>query len=58
MEASVSYKMNYKPKDGFVGDTMPYYENGTFYIFFLKDQESSFNHSVYLVETKDFINYE
>ena len=58
MEASVSYKMNYKPKDGFVGDTMPYYENGTFYIFFLKDQGSSFNHSVYLVETKDFINYE
>ena len=50
--------MNYKPKDGFVGDTMPYYEKGTFYIFFLKDQGDSYNHSIFLVETKDFINYE
>ena len=58
MEQAVNYKMNYKPKDGFVGDPMPYYENGTFYIFFLKDQGNSYNHSVFLVETKDFINYE
>ena len=58
MEDDVNYKMNYKPKDGFVGDTMPYYENGTFYIFFLKEQGNSYNHSIFLVETKDFINYE
>ena len=58
MEAATEYKMNYKPKDGFVGDPMPYYENGTFYIFFLKDQGTSYNHSIFLVETKDFINYE
>ena len=58
METDINYKMNYKPKDGFVGDTMPYYENGTFYIFFLKEQGNSFNHSIFLVETKDFINYE
>ena len=58
MEAATKYKMLYKPSDGFVGDPMPYYENGTFYIFFLKDQGNSFNHSIFLVETKDFINYE
>ena len=58
MADNFDYKMNYKPKDGFVGDTMPYYENGTFYIFFLKEQGNSYNHSIFLVETKDFINYE
>jgi len=57
MEVDINYKMNYKPKDGFVGDTMPYYENGTFYIFFLKEQGDSYNHSIFLLETKDFINY-
>ena len=57
MEANVNYQMNYKPKDGYVGDIMPYYENGTYYIFYLKDQGSSFNHSIYLVETKDFLHY-
>ena len=30
--------MNYKPNDGFFGDTMPYYENEIFYFFFLKEQ--------------------
>jgi hypothetical protein len=58
MEVDINYIMNYKPKDGFVGDTMPYYENGTFYIFFLKEQGNSYNHSIFLVETKDFLNYE
>lgn len=58
MEAAVDYKLNYKPKDGFIGDPMPYYENGTFYIFYLKDQGNSYNHSIFLIETKDFINYE
>lgn len=58
MEIDINYKMNYKPKDGFVGDTMPYYEKGTFYIFFLKDQGDSYNHSIFLLETKDFLNYE
>ena len=58
MENKVKYEMNYKPKDGYVGDVMPYYENGTFYIFFLKDQGNSYNHSIFLVETKDFLHYE
>ena len=58
MEVDINYIMNYKPKDGFVGDTMPYYEKGTFYIFFLKEQGNSYNHSIFLIETKDFLNYE
>ncbi len=58
MESAVNYKMNYRPSDGYVGDLMPYYENGTYYLFFLKDQGSSYNHSIFLVETKDFFNYE
>lgn len=58
MEVDINYKMNYNPKDGFVGDTMPYYENGTFYIFYLKEQGDSYNHSIFLLETKDFLNYE
>ena len=58
MEMAVEYQMNYKPADGYVGDVMPYYEDGTFYIFFLKDQGNSYNHSIFLVETKDFLHYE
>lgn len=58
MESAVNYQINYRPKDGYVGDVMPYYENGKYYIFFLKDQGSSYNHSIYLVETTDFLHYE
>lgn len=57
MESAVKYQMNFKPSDGFVGDVMPYYEDGTFYIFYLKDQGNSYNHSIFLAETKDFLHY-
>lgn len=58
LEDKIDYRLFYRPKDGFVGDVIPYYENGVFYIFYLKDQGDSYNHSIFLVETKDFIHYE
>ncbi len=57
------YKFAFLPEkdakgQGYVGDTMPYYENGTYYIYYLKDGGDSFNHSVYLTTTKDFVTFE
>lgn len=59
-ESETDYRMIYKPKeaDGYVGDVMPYYENGVFSIFYLKDEGGSLRHSVYRVDTKDFLTYE
>lgn len=36
---------------------MPYYEDGTYYIYYLKDGGDSYNHSIYLATTADFVNY-
>ena len=47
----------YGPMIAYVGDTMPYYEDGTYYIYYLKEGGDSFHHSVYLTTTKDFITY-
>ena len=41
----------------FVGDCMPYYEDGVYYIYYLKEGGDSFRHSVYLVTTEDFVTY-
>ncbi|MEE0800712.1 MAG: InlB B-repeat-containing protein [Gemmiger sp.] len=41
----------------YVGDPMPYYEDGTYYIYYLKDGGDSYNHSVYLATTTDFVSY-
>lgn len=49
------------PADGVqptVGDVMPYYEDGVFYIYYLKDGGDSFNHSIFLAITRDFASYE
>ena len=40
-----------------VGDPMPYYEDGTYYIYYLKEGGDSYNHSVYLATTTDFLTY-
>ena len=61
-EAAYEYKNNFLPAvDGisqpYVGDTMPYYENGVYYIFYLKEGGDSYNHSLYLATTKDFLTY-
>lgn len=41
----------------YVGDTMPYFEDGTYYIYYLKEAGDSYNHSVYLATTTDFVTY-
>ena len=41
----------------YVGDPMPYYEDGTYYIYYLKEAGDSYNHSVYLATTTDFLTY-
>lgn len=61
-EAAYTYRTFFLPEaDGatqpYVGDTMPYYEDGVFYIYYLKDGGDSFNHSVYLATTTDFVSY-
>ena len=47
----------YGPMTGYVGDTMPYFEDGTYYIYYLKEGGGSYNHSIYLTTTKDFLTY-
>lgn len=62
-EAAYEYRMFFLPGvDGtsqpYVGDTMPYYEDGVYYIYYLKDAGDSYNHSIYLATTTDFVHYE
>ena len=61
-EAEYDYQLFFLPAiDGvsqpYVGDTMPYYEDGTYYIYYLKEAGDSYNHSVYLATTQDFVTY-
>ncbi len=36
-----------------VGDVMPYFEDGVFYIYYLKDGGDSYNHSIFLATSRD-----
>ena len=61
-EAAYEYTAFFRPAvDGinqpYVGDTMPYYEDGTYYIYYLKEGGDSYNHSIYLATTQDFVTY-
>ncbi len=61
-EEAYDYSAFFLPeKDGssqpYVGDTMPYYEDGTYYIYYLKEAGDSLNHSAYLATTTDFVTY-
>ncbi|MDE7262734.1 MAG: InlB B-repeat-containing protein [Oscillospiraceae bacterium] len=61
-EASYDYQAFFRPAmDGseqpYVGDTMPFYENGVYYIYYLKEKGDSRNHSIFLTTTTDFVNY-
>ena len=61
-EAAYEYRSFFQPaidgiKQPYVGDTMPYYEDGTYYIYYLKEGGDSYNHSIYLATTKDFVTY-
>ena len=62
IEEAYDYKLFFQPKPyglmaGYVGDTMPYFEDGIYYIYYLKEAGGSFNHSIYLTTTKDFVTY-
>ena len=62
-ENAYDYKTYFLPEmDGthqpYVGDPMPYYEDGVWYIYYLKDGGDSFNHSIYLATTTDFVTYQ
>ncbi len=62
-EAAYEYRTFFLPAvdestQPYVGDPMPYYEDGTYYIYYLKDGGDSYNHSVYLATTQDFVTYE
>ncbi len=61
-ESAYEYRSFFLPDiDGtsqpYVGDTMPYYENGVYYIYYLKEAGDSYNHSIYLATTTDFVTY-
>ena len=61
-ESSYQYSSYFLPApDGidqpYVGDPMPFYDDGTYYIYYLKDGGDSYNHSVYLATTTDFVTY-
>jgi len=61
-EEAYEYKLNFLPAvDGinqpYVGDPMPYYEDGVYYLYYLKEGGDSYNHSIYLTTTTDFITY-
>ncbi len=61
-EAAYEYQSFFLPAvDGidqpYVGDPMPFYEDGVYYIYYLKEGGDSFNHSIYLTTTTDFVHY-
>ena len=61
-ESAYEYRTFFLPAiDGisqpYVGDTMPCYEDGTYYIYYLKEGGDSYNHSLYLTTTTDFLTY-
>ncbi len=61
-EQAHSYDLFFRPEidgesQGYVGDTMPFYEDGTYYIYYLKEGGDAYNHSVYLTTTTDFVHY-
>lgn len=61
-ESAYYYRLFFLPEiDGvnqpYVGDPMPYYEDGVYYIYYLKEGGDSYNHSIYLTTTTDFMEY-
>ncbi|MBR6380874.1 MAG: hypothetical protein IKS07_04260 [Lachnospiraceae bacterium] len=62
-EAAYAYRSFFLPavcgiSQPYVGDVMPYYEDGVYYLYYLKDGGDSYNHSVFLTKTTDFVTYE
>ena len=50
----------YKPADGYVGDTIPFFWNGEYHIFYLKDPRGTTEHGDFSwshIGTRNFVNY-
>jgi beta-fructofuranosidase len=58
-ESTNQYTTFYKPTNGWVGDPMPFYENGKFHIFYLYDARNTLPtfHPWYKVMTTDFSTF-
>ena len=58
-ESANQYTTFYKPTNGWVGDPMPFYENGKFHIFYLYDARNTLPtfHPWYKVMTADFATF-
>jgi len=54
------YSIFFKPEQGWVGDPMPFYENGKFHVFYLQDARdgAATFHPWYEATTTDFTSYE
>lgn len=54
-----AYTTWYKPANGWVGDPIPYYDNGKFYIFYLQDWRSGypFLHPWHMVYSTDLSSF-
>lgn len=59
-ESNLSYSTFFKPAQGWVGDPMPFYENGKFHVFYLQDARDggATFHPIYKASTSDFMSYE
>lgn len=59
-DAEVDYKTFFRPKKAWVGDPMPFYDDGKFYIYYLHDKRpaGATFHPWYLATTSDFFSYE
>jgi beta-fructofuranosidase len=51
----------YRPQDGFTADIIPFYDKGSFHLFYLHDYRNITQHGEgtpwYQLSTKDFVNY-
>lgn len=61
-ETAYDYQLFFLPEidnlsQPYVGDPMPFYDNGVFYLYYLKESGDSYNHSIYLTTTKDFLEF-
>ena len=59
-EADNAYRTFFKPTVGWVGDPMPFYENGVFHLFYLYDARNTLPtfHPWYKVKTTDFATFD
>lgn len=59
-DAEADYQTFFRPQKAWVGDPMPFYDNGKFYIFYLHDTRpaGATFHPWYLATTSDFFSYE